>query len=72
MLCWTTRALTSVIVDVVAAVGLEHVLAGVPLEPVVASAIPFPLAFRHSAVSVAVATIFAALEMQQIVLSIAI
>ena len=47
-------------------------LAGVPLEPVVASAIPFPVAFRHSAVSVAVATIFAALKMQRIVLSIAI
>ena len=56
-----TKALTPVIVNIVAAVGLELVLAGVPLEPAVASAIPFPVAFRHSAVSVAVATIFTTL-----------
>ena len=53
-------SITSVIVDVVAALGLELVLAGVSLEPVVALAVPF-VALPHSAVSVAAAVVGTAL-----------
>ena len=59
------KALTTIIVDVVSAVGLELVLAGVPLEPAVALAVPSDVALHlpRGAVSVAVATIFTTLKM---------
>ena len=54
---------TSIVVDIVTAVGLELVLARVSLEPVVTLALPF-VSLPRGAISVAAAVVSAALTQE--------
>ena len=54
---------TSIVVDIVTAVGLELVLARVSLEPVVTLALPF-ISLPRGAISVAAAVVSAALTQE--------